>query len=137
MNKVPLKNLFLEIGHPLPSETKSRQTVATIAETFLQKIRSRFIEEKIFVVTDESDVRGQKFVNTLIDLLKEPTKTYLVESNPIYESLNVRIVKKHIDDILKEFKIERKNFMLLISDAAHSRQVRSFEIFSKNCKFLR
>ena len=35
MNKVPLKNLFLEIGHQLPSETKSI-TVATIAGTFLQ-----------------------------------------------------------------------------------------------------
>ena len=118
MTKEPLNKLFKDIGHPLPSESKCRKTVETISTNLLDEIRQKFVDQKVFLVTDESDIRGQKYVNTLIGLVKDPTKTYLVECKPIQPSPTAQTMVTIIDDVLKSFSIERKNFLMLISDAA-------------------
>ena len=118
MTKKPLRTLFAEIGKPLPSETKCRSTVKTIHETTMESIRKMMSHKKVFIVTDESDVGGQKYVNTLLGLIADPTKTYLVECQPIYQSPNAQLMLTKIDDVLKYLKIERTNLLLLLSDAA-------------------
>ena len=118
MNSEPLRKIFTELGNPLPSESKCRQTIETITQLDIEKLHLKFEGQKIFIVTDESDIRGQKFVNTLIGLINEPEKTFLIDCRAIYQNPNAQLIVTIIDDVLKENKIERQNFLLLISDAA-------------------
>lgn len=71
----------------------------------------------MFLVVDESEVNGQKYLNILVGDTAVPEKTYLVDCIAI-ESINHTIVATKIDDAIKKLGIERKNFVLLISDAA-------------------
>jgi len=62
MNSEPLRKIFTELGNPLPSESKCRQTIETITQLDIGKLHLKF--------------EGQKIVNTLIGLINEPEKLY-------------------------------------------------------------
>ena len=118
MTKQPLKKLFIELGKPLSSESKCRSTVGTIYQDESSYFKRYIRGKKVFLVTDESDIRGQKFVNTLIGLIDEPENTYLVDCQPIHESPTAQMMVAQVDDVLKENGVHRNDFLLLISDAA-------------------
>ena len=114
----PLKNLFNSIGKPLPSESKSRSCVDSIFDSQIIEIQKIIDQQPIFLVVDESDVSGQKYVNVLVDLVAKPGVTYLVDCLPINSSPNTAMICTVIDDSLKILNVNRENFLLLISDAA-------------------
>lgn len=126
MNAAPLKKLFQDIERPLPSESRCRNTVKSLFLHNHEAIKTKLAGKNIFIVTDESDVNGQKYVNSLIGLVSEPEKTYLVDCQPIDQSPNAEVMVMIIDDILKECGILRKNVILLLSDAARY-MVKAFE----------
>ena len=78
-----------------------------VTKTFLQsniapldwilEIYLKISSQKIFIITDESDIRGEKFVNSLIGLINDPT--------------NAQLIVKVFDDVLKANNIERQNFL--------------------------
>ena len=118
LNAEPLQKLFKSIKKPLPSQTNSWKCVDLIAESQMRLIKETVAERKVFLVVDESDIKGQKYVNSLIGTIDNPSVTYLVGCKPIDSSPNAAMICQVIDDILKDLSISRENFVLLLSDAA-------------------
>ena len=66
------------LGHHCPSESACRKQVNDLASQESERIKKLLTRKPIFLVVDESDVSGQKYVNVLAGLMEEPNKTYLI-----------------------------------------------------------
>ena len=117
-NNPQLKSLFSFMGKPLPSETTLRSHVSLFAEEELLSVKSIIQDKQIFLVVDETDVSGRRFFNTLIGIISEPQKTYLIDCRTCEGSVNQQYVVYLIDDLIRECNVSRHNFSLLLSDAA-------------------
>ena len=73
-----LKQLFKDIGKTLPSESACRRKAAEMGEREIDRVKNLIHEQKIFLVGDESEISGIKYLNVLVGLLDEPDKTYLI-----------------------------------------------------------
>ena len=113
-----IRELFKTMGHPLPSESTCRNNVEKIHFDILEKIQDIVSYEDIFIVFDETTIGKESYSNTLIGTVSKPEVTYLVECRPLSSSLNAAEVCRIIDEVLRQFNIERNRFVLLISDAA-------------------
>ena len=58
-----MKDLFESMGCVFPSESTCRRQIEGIYEESRKKITSLFKDRDIFVICDESDVNGTKFLN--------------------------------------------------------------------------
>ena len=69
---------------------------------------------------DEAEVAKQKYINVLLGNLDAPNQTFLVDCHPLDSGSNVdsSIILHTVDDILRQPKIKRENFSLLVTDAA-------------------
>ena len=74
--------------------------------------------QQIFLVVDESDIGGKRFFNTLVGTIDNPEKTYLLDCRICNTNANHQYVVHLIDNLLREFAVEREDFCLLLSDAA-------------------
>ena len=114
-----IKTLFsLTLGHHCPSESACRKQVNDLAGQESERIKKLLTRKPIFLVIDESDLSGQKYVNVLAGLMKEPNKTYLIACSPLNGNPNSSNICTIVDDCLKEMGITREVFLLLLSDAA-------------------
>ena len=68
------------MGYNLPSETNCRSRMGPLAGEELQKIISLLSGKDFFLVLDEAEVSGRKFVNTLVGDILQPTKAFLLSS---------------------------------------------------------
>ena len=70
---------------------------------------------------DEAEVARQKYINVLVDSLKTPTDTYLIQCLPLEScsSVNNGFILHTVDGILRQLGTKRKNFALLLTNAAH------------------
>ena len=67
--KIPLKKLrhpairrlFIDMGHPLPSESTSRRIVENFAKEEENQMIYNFTNKDIFIVIDEAEVDGKKY----------------------------------------------------------------------------
>lgn len=118
LNDIGIRNIFLQMGYPLPSEKTCRGLVDEIYDEEMAKIKGLCVEEKIFLVVDESVVSDNMVVNVLIGLCKKPSKTYCVECVVLNESANSTKITNIIDKIIRDLEIKKENFVLLISDSA-------------------
>ena len=118
LNSPSIISLFKSINHPLPSHSSAYKTVDNIYETQMELIKNKMKDRKIFLVIDESDINGQKYINSLIGSIDNPQVTYLVRCMPIRNSPNTSTICQVVDDVLKEHCVERHNFLLLLCDAA-------------------
>lgn len=109
--------LFTNLGQQVPSESSCRSHVATLAESQQEHIKDLLKNKTIFMVIDEIEHSKTKYFNVLVGDTAAPEQTYLVECS-IVEAVNQQVVTQKIDDVLKRLKIERNNFVLLLSDAA-------------------
>ena len=103
--------------------TKKVVTAFLEADIPLYKLRYASIKElfaakALFLVVDEAEVSGQKYVNILAGLMEEPEKTYLVNCKPLNGNSNSSNICTIVDDTLKNMNIAREKFLLLLSDAA-------------------
>ena len=113
------KNLFNStLGHHCPSESACRKQVNDLASQESERIKKLLTRKPIFLVVDESDVSGQKYVNILAGLMEEPNKTYLIACSPFSGNPNRSNICTIVDDCLKDMGITREMFLLLLSDAA-------------------
>jgi len=80
LNNPHLKELFNFTGYNLPSETNCRSQVGPLAGEELQKIISLLSGKDFFLVLDEAEVAGRKFMNTLVGDILQPTKAFLLSS---------------------------------------------------------
>ena len=114
-----IKNLFNPtLGHHCPSESACQKQVNDLAFKKSERIKKLLTRKPIFLVVDESDVSGQKYVNVLAGLVEEPNKTYLIARSPLSGNPNSSNICTIVDDCLKETGITREMFLLLLSDAA-------------------
>ena len=69
---------------------------------------------------DEAEVAKLKYINVLLGSLYALNQTFLVDCHPPYSGSNVNssIILHTVDDILQQLEIERKNFLLFLTDAA-------------------
>ena len=118
INKDDETILILNLGISIPSQPTCRKLVLNTADDVIMKIKRKMTNEYIFLVVDESEINGIKYLNILIGILKEPINTYLIKCIVLNKSPNAQTIVHKIDDTLKEFGVERENFCLLLSDAA-------------------
>ena len=72
------------------------------------------------MIVDEAKVAKQKYINVLVGSLETPNETFLIECLPLESSSNVNssIILHTVDDVLRKLGTKRKNFALLLTDAA-------------------
>ena len=83
----------------------------------IERLKELFAAKAVFLVVDEAEVSGQKYVNILAGLMEEPEKTYLVNCKPLNGNPNNSNNCTIVDDSLKKMNIAREKFLLLLSDA--------------------
>ena len=76
--------------------------------------------KKIFLIVDEAKVAKQKCITVLVGSLDAPNQTILVDCHPLDSGSNVNsnIIRHTGDDIFRQLKIKRENFLLFLTDAA-------------------
>ena len=113
-----IRRLFIDMGHPLPSESTSRRIVENIAREEENQMIYNFTSKDIFIVIDEAEVDGKKYLNILGGHVENPAHTVALESIIFQSAPNQTTIVQHIDDCIRKLPIERKIFVLLLSDSA-------------------
>ena len=82
------------------------------------KKKSKF--ENYFLIVDEAEVAKRKCINVLVVSLDTLNDKFLIDCLPLESGSNVNssIILHTVDDILRQFETKRKNFALLLTDAA-------------------
>lgn len=73
-----LKDMFQFLGHTAPSVSCCRARVFDLATSEADRLKTLLTGKDLFMVIDESDVSGRKFVNVLVGDIEQPSKVYLV-----------------------------------------------------------
>jgi hypothetical protein len=117
-----LRKLFENIGHSLPSATTCRNKVGEIASADAEKLKECLRGKEIFMVIDESDISGKQYLNILVGLLNQPQVTFMFDCQFLQCSANGQLICRVVDDAIRSLGIDRKDFCLLLSDAARYMQ---------------
>ena len=104
----------------LPSETAARASVAKLAYKKKEQIRELLFNKQIFLIVDKAEVAKRNYVNVLVGSLGTPNDTFLIDCLPLKSGSNDNssIILHTVDDILRQLETKRKNFPLLLTDAA-------------------
>ena len=105
-----LKQLFKDFGKTLPSESACRRKAAEMGEREIDRVKNLIHEQKIFLVVDESEISGIKYLNVLIGLLDEPDKTYLIACKVLPKSPTAQSICQEIDDCLRFLDVTKGVF---------------------------
>ena len=93
-----LQELFTSIGKQLPSESSCRKKAIEIGMREHARVKELMSEKKVFLVVDESDISGKKYLNVLVGALDEPETTFLIDCRPLVQSPTNQTVCQAIDD---------------------------------------
>jgi len=118
VNNDCMKSLFDDMGYKLPSESLCRSRVTSIADKDLLRIKELLLGKQVFLVIDESEFYGKKYINVLVGNVKDPVKTYLIVCKTCDTSVNQAYIAQTVDDTLRFLNTRREDFLLLLSDAA-------------------
>lgn len=118
VTNLSLKKLFLSMGYTLPSETTCRELIPNIASSAKYNVKTKLENQEIFLMIDEGDFNGKKFLNILVGSLKIPSVSYLLECIPLISTVNSQVIVQAIDDAIRYLQTPRPNFCLLLTDAA-------------------
>ena len=113
-----IRQLFIHLGQSVPSESSCCEHVDKLAVDDKQRFKERLHSKNTFLIVDESEINGSKYLNILIGDTVVPETTYVLDCS-IVETVNQQVVTVKIDNALKKLDIQRHNFVLLLSDAAH------------------
>lgn len=78
LNHAKIKELFEYMGHKPPSESACRARVAPLAQKELASLIEQLVAQQLFLVIDEAEVDGKKYINTLVGDVRYPATAYLV-----------------------------------------------------------
>ena len=106
------------MGHTLPNESTSRRIVESTAKEEENQTIYNCTNKDIFIVIDEAEVDGKEYLNILGGHVENPAHTVALESIILQSAPNQTTIVQHIDDCIRKLPIERKNFVLLLSDSA-------------------
>ena len=112
-----IRQLFTHLGQPVSSESSCHEHVDKLAVDEKQRLKERLYNKNAFLVVDESEINGSKYLNILIGDRAVPETTYVLDCS-IVETVNQQVMTVKIDDALKKLDIQRHNFVLLLFDAA-------------------
>ncbi|MEL7308540.1 MAG: hypothetical protein AAGK05_12180, partial [Pseudomonadota bacterium] len=118
LRNAELRRLFSNIGHPLPSEETCRTRIPKLYEEEILRVRAHVKEKPMFLIVDEADMSGQKFVNVLVGILEKPGETFLCECLPLTKSPDSGEIVRLINDVIPFLGCDRLDVCLLLTDAA-------------------
>lgn len=78
LNNAEIQGLFKFMGQKAPSESSCRQRVISLGDLEVNRVCELLTGKDLFMVVDESDVGGRKFINALVGDTRNPTKVYLI-----------------------------------------------------------
>ena len=104
------------MGKVLPSETTARACVAKLVSQ-KEQIHELLCDKKVFLLVDEAEIAKQNYINVLVGSSYAPNQTFLVDCHPL-SNVNSSIILHNVGDILRQLKLKRKKFSLLLTDAA-------------------
>ena len=70
-----IRQLFTHLGQPVPSESSCREHVDKLAVDEKQRLEKRLHNKNTFLVVDESEINGSKYLNILIGDTAVPKTT--------------------------------------------------------------
>ena len=76
------------------------------------------VDKIIFMVIDESEISGCKYLNTLEGDIEVPETTYLLHCKILCTSPNQQTIVHAVDDAIRTLLANRNNFVPLLTDAA-------------------
>lgn len=113
-----LKHLFESIGQPLPSDQTCRLQLENLYAEEMNRIKDFIRNEPMFLMIDETQISGRRFVNIIVGKLEFPDKTLLFDCSPQSGPVNAESILRNIDDAIVSLGVSRLNFNLLLTDAA-------------------
>src|ERR1043165_6636918 len=113
-----IKSLFEKMGKKLPSESTCRNRVTDLADREKERVKELISDQLFFLVVDESEISGRKYINILIGTLINPSKVYMLSCIPLSGTVNSQVIIVTIDDTIRYLNCDRDKFCLLLSDAA-------------------
>ncbi len=81
-------------------------------------MKSIVSSQLLFMIVDESEVSGAKYMNILVGTLQDPQKTYMLECLPLAASADAQAVLHAVHDAISSLGCPHEDFCLLITDAA-------------------
>ena len=110
----PFLNMLVKKIHP----SRHAKNELIIWECVVNQICNIFSDKVIFMVIDEADISGSKYVNILIGDVEQPETTYLLHCKILDALPNQQTVVHAVDDAIRTLQTDRVNFVLLLTDAA-------------------
>ena len=85
-----IRQLFTHLGQPVPSESSCREHVDKLAVDVIQRLKEHLHNKNTFLVVDESEINGSKYLNILIGDTAVPETTCVLDCNVdcIVETVN-------------------------------------------------
>ena len=100
LNNSDLQALFKYVGQKAPSESACRKRIDNMGKCEVNRICNILSDKVIFVVIDEADISGPKYVNNLVKNEEQPETTYLLHCNVPDISSNQQTVVHVVDDAI-------------------------------------
>ena len=89
-----------------PSESTCRKRIDNMGKCKVNRICNILSDMVIFVVIDEADISGSKYVNNLVGNEEQPETTYLLHCNVPDVSPNQQTVVHVVDDAICTLQTE-------------------------------
>ena len=118
LNNSELQALFKYIGQKAPSESACQKQIDNMGKCEVNQICNILSDIVIFMVIDEADISGPKYINTLVGDVEQPETTYLLHCKILDASPNQQTVIHAVDNAVRTLQTDRFNFVLLLTDAA-------------------
>ena len=100
-----------------PSERQWRRIAEDLWTSQKSDIKNTVAGKNTFSIVDETQISGKKYLHEFLGLLENAEYSKLVGCR-VMDEVNAKSVTQAIDDVMKEFEVDRTNFLLLTSDAA-------------------
>ena len=113
-----IKDLFSHLKVNIPSVSTARRTVKFLAEKHFQNLKEYFFDKLVYIMVDETEIKGKKYFNILCGLVCEPKDIKLLDCIQVNGNINSVKAEKFIRDSLEKYNINDSNFILFLSDAA-------------------
>ena len=110
--------LFKYVGQKGPSKSACQKRIDNTRKCKVNQICNILADKVIFMVIDEADISGSKYVNTLVGDVEQPETTYLLHCEILNASPNQQTVLQAVNDAVCTLQTDRVNFVLLLTDAA-------------------
>ncbi|KAG0442435.1 hypothetical protein DMUE_0271 [Dictyocoela muelleri] len=110
--------MFENLNVKAPSETTIRSCLKLKFEEHYDFIKKYFYDKYYFIMIDETQFFGRKFINIIMGDMEELTKYFLVDVIETVLSVKNVTITIAVDDIIKEFNLNKNKFILLQTDSA-------------------